>query len=65
MIWNLRSLLNEIKLQSVLQIFEDNDIHIAYLCETWFESINGTFTAAIKDAGYEIVHFHREVLEQQ
>ena len=60
MFWNLHSLLNEVKLQSVLQVLDDNDIQIACLCETWFDSDNGKHTKAIKDAGYEIKHCCRK-----
>ena len=60
MFWNLHSLLNEVKLQSVVQVLEDNDIHIACLYETWFDSNNGKYTKVIKDAGYEIKHFYRK-----
>lgn len=60
MFWNLHSLLNEVKLQSVLQVLDDNDIQIACLCETWFDSDNGKHTKAIKDAGYEIKHCYRK-----
>ena len=60
MFWNLHSLLNEVKLQSVVQVLEDNDIHIACLYETWFDSNNGKYTKVIKDAGYEIKHCYRK-----
>ena len=53
-------MLQEFKLNNVLQVFEDNDIHIACLCETWFDSSNGTFTARIKEAGYDILHDNRD-----
>ena len=32
--WNVRSVLNEERLDNVLQFIEDNDIRIACLCET-------------------------------
>ena len=41
-------------------MLEDNNIDVACLCETWFDDQNGTFTANIKAAGYEIVHATRE-----
>ena len=58
--WNVRSILNEHKLQNVLQILDDNDIQVACLTETWFDGQNGTFTANIKSAGYEIKHATRD-----
>ena len=59
--WNLRSLLaDEKKLANLLQVFEDNDIQVACLCETWFDRQNGPFTATIKAAGFEIKHASRE-----
>ena len=60
-LWNLRSLLaDEKKLANLLQVFEDNDIQVACLCETWFDRQNGPFTATIKAAGFEIKHASRE-----
>ena len=60
MSWNVCSILNENKLKNVLQIFEDNNIDIACISETWFDSSNGKFTSTIKEAGFNIVHDHRE-----
>ena len=54
--WNVWSILNKEKLSNLLQIIEDKDIHIACLTETWFDAINGQFTAVIKEAGFKIVH---------
>ena len=51
---------NEIKLDNILQIFDDMDIQIACICETWFDSRTGTFTAKINEAGFDIVHAYRE-----
>ena len=60
-LWNLRSLLaDEKKLANLLQVFEDNDIQVACLCETWFDRQNGPFTATIKAAGFEIKHVHEK-----
>ena len=58
--WNVRSVLNTEKLDVVLQYMEDNNICIACLCETWFDAQNGTFTARIKKAGYDIKHANRD-----
>ena len=60
MCWNVWSILNEEKLSNVLQILDDNEIQVACICETWFDTKHGKFTTIIKDAGFEIVHAHRE-----
>ena len=60
MVWNVWSMLNEEKCNNILQVFEDNQVHIACITETWFDTQKGKFTAAIKEAGYQIVHAHRE-----
>ena len=60
MCWNVWSILSETKLQNVLQILKDNDVGIACICETWFDSSKGTFTSTIKRNGYEPFHAHRE-----
>ena len=60
MFWNIWSIINVEKLSNVLQIFHDNEIEVACICETWFDAKNGKFTTSIKDAGFEIVHAHRE-----
>ena len=60
MVWNVWSILNEEKLSHVLQVFEDNNIQVACITETWFDAGKGKFTSTIKEAGYNIVHGHRE-----
>ena len=60
MMWNVRSILNNARLSEMLIILEDNDIDIACICETWFDAATGIFTSNIKDAGYEIIHGHRD-----
>ena len=59
MVWNVWSILNPVKLRSVLQVFEDNNIQIACITETWFDSDKGTFTSTIKGEGYKIHHSPR------
>ena len=59
--WNLLSILNENKLDNVSQVFEDQNIQIACICETWFDTKNGKFTSAIKEAGFDIIHAHRDI----
>ena len=58
--WNIRSVLNEERLDNVLQFMDDHKIGIACLCETWFDAEKGRFTARIQEAGYEITHAYRE-----
>ena len=53
-------MLNDVKLNNILQILDDNLIDIACISETWFDSSNGKFTATIKEAGFDIIHAHRE-----
>jgi exonuclease III len=59
-VWNVWSILNEVKLNQFLQIIEDKKIHVACITETWFDSRNGKFTATVKEAGFGIVHSFRE-----
>ena len=54
--WNVWSISNETKLIDTLQILEDNDIHIACICETWFDCEKSKLTAIIGDAGFNIQH---------
>ena len=54
------SVLNETKLENLLQILDDNHINIACISESWFDSKNGSFSAAIKKSGYKLHHAHRE-----
>jgi len=56
MVWNVWSILNELKLNNFLQIIEDRNVHIACITETWLDANNGRFTATEKEAGYGIVH---------
>ena len=60
MSWNVWSILNSEKLDSFLQVLEDNGIHIACITETWFDSRNGKFISTIKSGGYDIVHSRKE-----
>ena len=60
MCWNVWSILNENKLENFLQIIQDNDISIACVTESWFDSENGTFSQIIKQCGYELHHAFRE-----
>ena len=48
------------KRNNILQFIEDNDINVACISETWFDAQNGIFTSSIKEAGYDLIHGHRE-----
>ena len=58
--WNVWSIMNDVKRSNVLQILEDNDISIACITETWFDTKDGKFTADIRKADYEPFHSYRE-----
>ena len=60
MCWNVWSMLNEEKLRNVLQVIRDEDIKIACICETWFDSQRGKHTAVIREEGFEVTHANRD-----
>ena len=60
MCWNVWSILNESKLDNLLQILEDNEISFACITESWFDSKNGVFSQKIKSNGYKLHHAYRE-----
>ena len=53
-------MLSDEKCNNVLQVLEDNNIQVACISETWFDSKNGKFTKSIKEAGYELIHDFKE-----
>ena len=59
MVWNVWSIANEEKLNNFIQILDDKNISIACVTETWFDRKTGTFSKAIKDAGFKINHDFR------
>ena len=59
MVWNVWSIANEEKLSNFLQILDDKDISIACVTETWFDRKSGTFSKAIKEAGFKLNHDFR------
>ena len=63
--WNVWSMMNEEKRSNILQVLEDNNIKIACITETWFNSKNGKFTASIREAGFELIHDYREGSEEE
>ena len=56
MCWNVWSVLNESKLDNLLQILEDFNVSVACITETWFDAEKGTFSGKIKNRGYDIQH---------
>ena len=60
MSWNVWSMLSDQKCSHVLQVLADNEIQVACISETWFDSKNGKYTKSIKEAGYELIHDYRE-----
>ena len=54
--WNVGSVRNRLKLDKLIQVLDDLNIDISCICETWFDSPHGTFSATIKNAGYNLVH---------
>ena len=60
MCWNVWSVLNDVKLENMMQILEDKDVGIACITETWFDTKTGKFSRAIKSHGYELHHAYRE-----
>ena len=57
-LWNPRSLCN--KLEEFIQLLEDNDIHIAAVCETWLTSSFNYVTSRLRELSYNIHHQHRD-----
>lgn len=55
--WNPKSLNN--KIYQFLQVLEDNSIHLAFICETWFQSQNNMVTALLKEFGFSTFHSNR------
>ena len=41
LLWNVRSLVHNLKFHFILQTLEDNDIHIACITETWLSPSQG------------------------
>ena len=58
LVWNPRSLNN--KIESFVQMLEDNDIQIAAACETWFSSSTNYVTGYLREHGYNTHHHHRD-----
>ena len=60
MSWNVSSIINEEKLNYIIQIFEDNDILVACVCETWFDSKCSLLILNNLGLCFEVIHVHRE-----
>ena len=48
------------KLDDLIALLEDAGIDVAAITETWFTSQHNSYTAIIRDKGYEICHFNRD-----
>ena len=59
LLWNVWSVQGEVKLQKLLDFLLDNSIHLACICETWFSSATGRFSAVIKECGFNVHHAFR------
>lgn len=57
--WNAGSLHN--KLGTFTDLIDDEDIDIAAVTETWMTSQHNHITAELRDKGYGIYHFNREI----
>ena len=58
------SVLSETKLNNMLQILEDNNVSIACITETWFDTKTGTFSEAIKKTDMNFV-MHLEKINHE
>ena len=58
--WNVWSILEKRKFLLYFQILNDNQIDIALVNETWFQSEKGLFSKRAKDSGYNVFHAFRE-----
>lgn len=59
LLWNAGSL-NK-KLQDFIALLEDEDLDIAAVTETWLASQHNNATAELRDKGYTIYHYNRDV----
>ena len=55
MLWNVWSIMNELKLQNFLDVGVD----VACVCETWFDAKNGKFSKVIRECGFKLHHAYR------
>ena len=58
LVWNPRSINN--KIETFIQMLEDDDIDIAAISETWLSSLNNYVTGYLRERGYNIYHYHRD-----
>ena len=59
LLWNAQSL-NK-KLQDLIALLEDEDLDIVAVTETWLASQHNNVTAELRDSGYTIYHYNRDV----
>ena len=59
LLWNAGSLNN--KLQDLIALLVDEDLDVVAVTETWLSSQHCNVTAELRDMGYHIYHFNRDV----
>ena len=59
MLWNPCSLQN--KLSILLALLHDEDIDFAAVTETWMTTQSNSLTAELKERGYSIYHYNRDI----
>ena len=59
MLWNVRSLSNNLKFYFVLQTLIDSDIHTACITETWLNNGHDHILALLDSYGFSISHSFR------
>ena len=57
MLFNIQSLNKRNK--ELISLLEDQNVHLAFITETWLMEETNTVTALIKESGYEIIHDFR------
>ena len=58
LLWNPKSLQN--KVRDFIQMLDDNDIDISFVCETWMTGSNNLTSALLRESGYSMYHDFRK-----
>ena len=58
LLWNPKSLQN--KVPDFIQMMDDNDIDIAFVCETWMTGSNNLTSGLLRESGYSMYHDFRK-----